>query len=456
MNYASILDCDVANGLGWRISLFVSGCTLHCPGCFNSQAWDFKYGKLFTKHTEDKIIELLAPDYVKGLSLLGGNPTELENEEELIPFCKRVKMTYPDKDIWMWSGHTYEQLIERNDQLLPLCDVLIEGPFIQEKKDLTLPFRGSSNQRILDVKKKTYNEEKSGYIYDVRDVEDELNKIFGSNIDSARYDYDKDLGDDVLVIMTKNLNPTIISYLRDALNDLSEDHYGLLGFDEDVGDDGFYSRKYTFYITDGIDEAVKKTKSKPMSKAKLVRLAKSLVLPKGWIVQKVYSKAAGEDKYTDRILLGVPIEEYMSGNFRKYHSNINSILKQLNAGKASNEYKWEEFGGGTGGGKWYDVDIGLDYDEEEGYDEEYDESNKPVEEAEFTDESYPKYKAVLEDFKQGCGSYLEYVSEVEEETGSIDDFLRNLIDFVNDIGNNKDLIDSCFGRFIENTRKLIS
>lgn len=296
------------------------------------------------------------------------------------------------------------------------------------------------------------------------------------------------------------------------------------------------------------DEAVKKIKSQPMSKAKLVRLAKKLVLPKGWIVQKVYSKAAGEDKYTDRILLGVPLEEYMRGNFRKYHSNINSILKQLNAGKAGNEYKWEEFGGGTGGGKWYDVDIGLDYDEEE-YDESnepasishpvernfyveafiasdfysdekkdvkpfakgwitvmddnysmparvaarkilgdlhkddriikvqseqqvkfpFDPENKfrvvsnessdkqPVEEAEFTDESYPKYESVLEDFKQGCESYLEYVSEVEEETGSIDDFLSNLIDFVIDIDhNNKDLIDSCFGRFIENTHKLIS
>ena len=153
MNYAQILDCDVANGLGWRISLFVSGCSLHCPGCFNSQAWDFHYGKPFTKEAQDKIIELLTPDYVRGLSLLGGNPTELSNEKDLVPFVKRVKMERPVKDIWMWSGHTWEQLVERNDELLPLCDVVIEGPFIQEKKDLTLAFRGSSNQRIIDVKK---------------------------------------------------------------------------------------------------------------------------------------------------------------------------------------------------------------------------------------------------------------------------------------------------------------
>lgn len=153
LKYAQILNCDSANGVGWRISLFVSGCTLHCKGCFNSQAWDFKYGKLFTKDTEDKIIELLAPDYVKGLSLIGGNPTEPENEVDLIPFCKKIKIVYPQKDIWIWSGHTFEQLLERKDELIPICDVLVDGPFVEEKKDLTLPFRGSSNQRILDIKK---------------------------------------------------------------------------------------------------------------------------------------------------------------------------------------------------------------------------------------------------------------------------------------------------------------
>ena len=154
MNYAQILDCDVANGLGWRVSLFVSGCSLHCPGCFNQEAWDYNYGKPFGCAAQNKILELLMPDYIRGLSILGGNPTDKENEYELIRFVERVRSYYEDKkDIWIWSGHTYEQLIEAKDELIPLCDVLVDGPFIQEKKDLTLPFRGSSNQRIIDLKK---------------------------------------------------------------------------------------------------------------------------------------------------------------------------------------------------------------------------------------------------------------------------------------------------------------
>ena len=151
MRYASILDADVANGLGWRVSLFVSGCSLHCPGCFNQQAWDFCYGKPFTISTQNKILKLLHPEHISGLSLLGGNPTEKENEIELVPFVKRVKDYYPNKDIWIWSGHTFEQLIENKDELLPLCDVLVDGPFIEKQKDLTLPWRGSSNQRVIDI-----------------------------------------------------------------------------------------------------------------------------------------------------------------------------------------------------------------------------------------------------------------------------------------------------------------
>lgn len=154
MNYASILDADVANGLGWRVSLFVSGCSLHCPGCFNREAWDYNYGKPFGVAAQNKILELLMPDYIRGLSILGGNPTDKENEYELIRFVERVRSYYEDKkDIWIWSGHTYEQLVEAKDELIPFCDVLVDGPFIQEKKDLTLPFRGSSNQRIIDLKK---------------------------------------------------------------------------------------------------------------------------------------------------------------------------------------------------------------------------------------------------------------------------------------------------------------
>lgn len=154
MNYAAIYDCDSANGLGWRVSLFVSGCSLHCPGCFNQQAWDYNYGKPFGISAQNKILELLMPDYIRGLSILGGNPTEKENEYELTRFVERVRSYYEDrKDIWLWSGHTWEQLMERKSELVPLCDVLVDGPFVEEKKDLTLPFRGSSNQRIIDVKK---------------------------------------------------------------------------------------------------------------------------------------------------------------------------------------------------------------------------------------------------------------------------------------------------------------
>lgn len=154
LNYAQILDCDSANGLGWRVSLFVSGCSLHCPGCFNQKAWNYEYGKPFGCAAQNKILELLMPDYIRGLSILGGNPTDKENEYELTRFVERVRSYYEDrKDIWIWSGHTLEQLMENKDELIPLCDVLVDGPFIEAKKDLTLPFRGSSNQRIIDIKK---------------------------------------------------------------------------------------------------------------------------------------------------------------------------------------------------------------------------------------------------------------------------------------------------------------
>ena len=154
MNYSGLYICDVANGLGWRVSLFVSGCSLHCPGCFNSEAWDFSFGKQFGISAQNKILELLKPDYIKGLSLLGGNPTEPQNEPDLIAFIERMRSYYGEtKDVWMWSGHTFEELVERDDKLLPLCDVLVDGPFVESKKDLTLAFRGSSNQRIIDVKK---------------------------------------------------------------------------------------------------------------------------------------------------------------------------------------------------------------------------------------------------------------------------------------------------------------
>lgn len=149
MNYAAIYDCDVANGIGWRVSLFVSGCTLHCKGCFNQKAWDFNFGNKYTKETEDKIIELLKRPFIKGLSLLGGNPTEPENEPDLIALCERVTKELPDKDIWMWTGHDYSELKKNGDKLITYCDVIIDGKFDIDLKDTSVPFRGSRNQHLI-------------------------------------------------------------------------------------------------------------------------------------------------------------------------------------------------------------------------------------------------------------------------------------------------------------------
>ena len=147
MNYGMIRKVDVANGLGVRVSLFVSGCRNHCNGCFNPETWDFGYGRPFTKETGDVIIEALRPLWIQGLSILGGDPFEPENEEELIPFVKRVKAELPDKDIWIYSGYTFEELEGR--ELLRYADVLVDGPFIEDMKDAGLAFRGSRNQRII-------------------------------------------------------------------------------------------------------------------------------------------------------------------------------------------------------------------------------------------------------------------------------------------------------------------
>ena len=159
MHYATIKWADVANGPGVRVSLFVSGCPHHCPGCFNEEAWDFGYGDLFTPEVEDKILEALAPSYLKGLSLLGGEPFEPANQAVLLPFLRRVKERYPDKEIWCYSGYTLDGELwqdsrarcEHTDEMLSLIDVLVDGRFVEELKDLNLRFRGSSNQRIIDV-----------------------------------------------------------------------------------------------------------------------------------------------------------------------------------------------------------------------------------------------------------------------------------------------------------------
>ncbi len=152
MNYAEIKKVDIANGPGVRVSLFVSGCRNHCKGCFNPETWDFDYGRPFTRETEDEIIEALRPSWIQGLSILGGEPTEEENAAVLIPFLKRVRAVLPDKDIWLYSGYTYEAL--RDKEILTLADVLVDGPFLLEQKDAGLAFRGSRNQRIIDLREK--------------------------------------------------------------------------------------------------------------------------------------------------------------------------------------------------------------------------------------------------------------------------------------------------------------
>ena len=152
MNYAGIKKVDIANGPGVRVSLFVSGCRNHCPGCFNPETWDFGYGDPFTRKTEKEIIKALRPSWIQGLSILGGEPTEEENAAVLIPFLKRVRAALPDKDIWLYSGYTYDSL--RDKEILSLADVLVDGPFLLEQKDAGLAFRGSRNQRIIDLREK--------------------------------------------------------------------------------------------------------------------------------------------------------------------------------------------------------------------------------------------------------------------------------------------------------------
>ena len=158
MNYATIKWADVANGPGVRVSLFVSGCTHRCPGCFNPEAWDFSYGRPFTRAEEDRILAALAPSHIKGLSLLGGEPFEPDNQRALLPLLRRVRGELPGKTVWCYSGYILEELhrpsrarCEVTDEMLSLLDVLVDGEFVEAKKDLSLRFRGSSNQRILDV-----------------------------------------------------------------------------------------------------------------------------------------------------------------------------------------------------------------------------------------------------------------------------------------------------------------
>ena len=157
MNYATIKNCDIANGPGVRVSLFVSGCTHRCPGCFNEIAWDFDYGTPFTQETIDSILAMLRPAYIKGLTLLGGEPFEPQNQGAIVELLRQIKREMPDKSIWAFSGYLFEQDILSGrlgdtSEYLSYLDVLVDGPFIQAKKNLSLRFRGSENQRLIDVK----------------------------------------------------------------------------------------------------------------------------------------------------------------------------------------------------------------------------------------------------------------------------------------------------------------
>lgn len=161
MYYGEIKNYDVANGSGVRVTLFVSGCTNRCEGCFQPETWNFRYGTPFTAETEEKILGMLHPAYITGLTLLGGDPFEPQNQADLLPFVRRVKQQYPQKNVWAYTGFTYESLLTEGshprcaetDELLGLIDVLVDGPFVLKLKDIALRFRGSSNQRLIDMNK---------------------------------------------------------------------------------------------------------------------------------------------------------------------------------------------------------------------------------------------------------------------------------------------------------------
>lgn len=167
MNYGNIKKYDIANGEGVRVTLFVSGCTNHCFNCFQPETWDFDYGQPFTNETMRELLEALRPDYIQGLTLLGGDPFELSNQEGLIELLREAKKQYPEKDIWSYTGFILDQdLLDGGrrhgpytDEMLSYIDVLVDGPFIQDKKNISLKFRGSENQRVIDLKKSLKKQE---------------------------------------------------------------------------------------------------------------------------------------------------------------------------------------------------------------------------------------------------------------------------------------------------------
>lgn len=165
MHYGNIKNCDIANGIGVRISIFVSGCTNRCKNCFQPETWDFEYGEEFTDDTIKTILEMLEPSFITGLTILGGEPFEPANQEEVLKLIKNVRIKFPNKNIWMFTGFVYEMLCDQKSyphteytsEILKNIDVLVDGRFEEDKKDITLKFRGSSNQRIINVPKTIEN-----------------------------------------------------------------------------------------------------------------------------------------------------------------------------------------------------------------------------------------------------------------------------------------------------------
>lgn len=152
MHYGRIKKTDIANGPGVRVSLFVSGCRNRCKGCFNRETWDFRYGERFDPfYTAYQIAEYMAPEYISGLSILGGEPLEPENVRDVVSLCYMVRLLYPDKTIWLYTGYKYEDIKKRYPDVLKYIDVMVDGPFIESLKDISLAFRGSGNQRIIDI-----------------------------------------------------------------------------------------------------------------------------------------------------------------------------------------------------------------------------------------------------------------------------------------------------------------
>lgn len=157
MRYAQIREIDIANGPGIRVSLYTQGCHRHCPFCFNQETWDFKGGKPFTKHEEEVLIQLIRRPHIAGFTLLGGEPFEQENRDDILTLLKHIKESCPDKTIWVYSSFLYEEIIQWEQPLLDYVDVLVDGPFVNELKDANLKFCGSSNQRLIDIKKTREN-----------------------------------------------------------------------------------------------------------------------------------------------------------------------------------------------------------------------------------------------------------------------------------------------------------